>query len=110
MSQQVPWSELDRAQRKVLERLWAGGSTRGLDRVTIIGLHLMGYVDGDRLTSAGEELCSKALDEIVARLRNNYPEVHRLNCGGVSLKRPVPLSAIVNGAPSPRNKKSSLPI
>ena len=75
MSAAVPWSELDRAQRRVLERLWAGGSTRGLDRVTIIGLHLMGLVEGDHLTSAGEQFCANALDEIVARLRNNYPDV-----------------------------------
>jgi len=75
MSEPSPWNELERAQRKALERLWAGGSTRGLDRVAIIGLHLMGYVEDDRLTSAGEELCANALDEIVGRLRNHYPEV-----------------------------------
>jgi hypothetical protein len=75
MSEASPWRELDRAQRKVLERLWAGGSTRGLDRVTIIGLHLMGYVEGDRLTSVGEDLCANALDEIIGRLRNNYPDM-----------------------------------
>lgn len=75
MSEPVPWGELDRAQRKVLERLWAGGSTRGLDRVTLIGLALMGYVEDDRLTPVGEELCADALNDIVSRLRESYPDI-----------------------------------
>jgi hypothetical protein len=71
MSESLAWRELDRTQHKVLERLWAGGSTRGVDRVTVIGLALMGYVEDDRLTSVGEQLCANALSDIVARLRNS---------------------------------------
>ena len=68
-----PWNELSRAQQRVLARLWAGGSCRGQDRVTVIGLVLMGYVEGEHLTPAGERLCSDALGEIVNRLHENYP-------------------------------------
>jgi hypothetical protein len=74
MSESLSWDELSREQKRALERLWAGGSTRGLDRVAVIGLVLMGYVEGDRLTSAGEELCADAHDAVVARLRDNYPD------------------------------------
>lgn len=74
MSEPLAWGELTREQKRALERLWAGGSTRGLDRVTLIGLALMGYVEDDRLTSAGDDLCANALDEVVARLRDNYPD------------------------------------
>jgi hypothetical protein len=54
MSEPLAWGELTREQKRALERLWAGGSTRRLDRVSLIGLALMGYVEDDRLTSAGD--------------------------------------------------------
>lgn len=37
----------------------------------VVGLVLMGYVLGERLTKAGDELCSNALVAIVERM-NNY--------------------------------------
>ena len=69
MSEQLTWNELSRAHQAVLERLWAGGTLRGRDPEIVVGLRFMGYIQGNRLTPAGERLCTAALMGIVDRIR-----------------------------------------
>jgi len=69
MSEPLSWDELSREQQKVLERLWAGGTVRRQDPAIVVGLVLMGYILGERLTAAGDRLCSHALDAMIVRMR-----------------------------------------
>ena len=70
-SQPLPWNQLSRDHQKVLERLWAGGTLRGRDPEIVAGLRLMGYIRGNRLTSAGERLCGAALIGMVERMKRS---------------------------------------
>ena len=69
MSEPLPWNELSRDHQKVLERLWAGGTLRGRDPEIVLGLRSMGYLRGNRLTAAGEQLCAAALMNILGRMK-----------------------------------------
>jgi hypothetical protein len=78
MSEPLSWHELSREQQKVLERLWAGGTVRGQDPTIVVGLVLMGYILGERLTAAGDGLCSHALAAMTARMRANKDQGRRI--------------------------------
>jgi hypothetical protein len=71
MSEPLHWDELSRAHQMALERLWAGGTLRGRDPEILIGLRSMGYIRGDQLTPAGEQLCAVALVGVVDRMRRS---------------------------------------
>ena len=68
MSAALAWNELSRSHQKVLARIFGGGTTRGQDPSVVIGLHLMGYMQDDKLSAQGEELCRGALVATVQRI------------------------------------------
>ena len=68
MSAPVAWNELSRSHQKVLARIFGGGTTRGQDHSVVIGLHLMGYMQDEKLSAKGEELCRQALAATVQRV------------------------------------------
>jgi hypothetical protein len=78
MTKPLAWEKLSREQQTVLERLWAGGTIRGKDPVTVLGLARMGYVVGDRLTKAGDKLCADALTGMMERMRADEDRERRI--------------------------------
>jgi hypothetical protein len=77
VSEPLSWDELSRAQQRALERLWARGTVRGQDPTIVIGLTLMGYVVGERLSTSGDELCSQALAEMMGRMHTTRDRERR---------------------------------
>jgi len=68
MSAPFTWDDLSRAHQKVLARVWGGGTTRGQDQNVVTGLRLMGYMQGEKLSPKGEEMCRAALLATVQRI------------------------------------------
>ena len=68
MSEPLAWNHLSRAHQKVLARVWAGGTIRNQDPSIVVGLQLMGYMQGDKLSTAGDQLCSEALITTMKRV------------------------------------------
>lgn len=73
MAESLSWNELSRAHQRVLARLWGGGSVRGQDPEVVIGLQLMGYMQGDRLSPIGHQLCADAYVAMADRISSRQP-------------------------------------
>ena len=67
IDEQIDYDHLTREQQLVLIRLFGGGTLRGQNESVISGLHRLGFIKGETLTSLGKSLCERALPAILAR-------------------------------------------
>ena len=85
---QIDYDHLTREQQRVLIRLFGGGTLRGQNESTISGLHRLGLIKGETLTSLGKNSLRASSSSYTCSLRLGLANFGRAPNGSRSLKLP----------------------